>query len=406
MNYKKIMAMIKYLLNIPIWWLSYIIPRNKNIWVFGSWFGEKYGDNSKYLFEYINKNCPEIKAIWLTKNNETLKFVRQKGYRAYKAYSFMGYFYTLMAAYGFVSTGYGDINFVPTANMKMINLWHGTGGLKKCMMDDDITGMLSKPSLYKKLKKLFFPFAHDRYYSVIATSEVMVGIFKSAFRGLTKRVDVIGQPRCDSFYQPVPESEFNKYLQELKKENKTIGIYMPTHRKEGKVNFAEFIQSELPVLNKKMNEMNIILLIKLHYYHLKNMKSLQQNFSNIIFVKDEDIEQDIYNILPITDFLISDYSSIYADYLHLNKPIIFFPFDIDDYIKSDRDFYMNYDEITPGDKVYNWSDLYNSINNLILGKDTYINKRQEIHNLFNLYQDGRNCERVVEWIRSLDKKGR
>ncbi|MCV5480587.1 CDP-glycerol glycerophosphotransferase family protein, partial [Escherichia coli] len=53
-----------------------------------------------------------------------------------------------------------------------------------------------------------------------------------------------------------------------------------------------------------------------------------------------------------SDFLITDYSSIYFDYLYLNRPIIFFPFDLEKYTAS-RDFYLSYNEATPGVKVYN-----------------------------------------------------
>ena len=57
------------------YFFSFIIPIDKNLWVFGAWFGEKYADNSKYLFEYVNENHTEIRAVWLTQNHATLKLV-------------------------------------------------------------------------------------------------------------------------------------------------------------------------------------------------------------------------------------------------------------------------------------------------------------------------------------------
>ena len=376
----KIKKIMHYILNIPVWMLSIVVKRNKRLWVFGAWFGKKYGDNSKYLFEYVNKNCPDIKAIWLTKDDKTLKLVRQKGYEAYNTYSFMGYWHSLFAAFEFVSTGYTDINIFTTANMKIINLWHGIP-LKKIMKDDDITGQLNKKTLYTKLKKFFFPFVHDRYYSTIATSEDVVKIYQSAFQGLTERFDLIGQPRCDTFYLSIVETPFTEKLKKIKEKNK-LAIYMPTHRREGKIDFSKFMIDELDTLNNKMKELNTTLLVKLHFYHQKDIDNLRNEYSNIIFVRDSDIEQDIYSILPLTDFLITDYSSIFFDYLHANKPIIFFAFDKEDYLKNDRAFYFDYEEVTPGAKAYNWNELYKKI----------------------AYQDGRNCERVVEWIKSLDKK--
>ncbi|MCP5462729.1 MAG: CDP-glycerol glycerophosphotransferase family protein [bacterium] len=58
-------------------------PKKKNLWVFGAWFGEKFSDNSKYLFQYIATNHPEIQAVWLTKNKQTFNFLRKQGFECY-----------------------------------------------------------------------------------------------------------------------------------------------------------------------------------------------------------------------------------------------------------------------------------------------------------------------------------
>ena len=53
--------------NLCLMGITYLVPKDNNLWLFGSWFGESYVDNSKYLFEYVNQNQPKIKAIWITK---------------------------------------------------------------------------------------------------------------------------------------------------------------------------------------------------------------------------------------------------------------------------------------------------------------------------------------------------
>lgn len=395
---KTFLCIIKYILNLPLWFLSKITKNNK-IWVFGAWFGQKYADNSKYLFEYVNKYCPEITAIWLTEDDITLNLIRDKGYKAYKTYSFMGYIYSLFAGYGFVSTAFKDINIFPTGGMRVINLWHGSGASKKVGMDYK-NGNMNQQSFIQKLKKLFFPFTSTYYYSCIATSETTHRFFSSAFGAYTKRVDIIGQPRDDAFYHDTPATYFNKRLINLKTQGKKIGIYMPTHRKEGNIDFSKFLIDELDNMNNKMKENNIVLLIKLHFYHQNDINNLEKEYSNIIFVKDCDIEQDVYEILPLCDFLITDYSSVYVDFLHSGMPIIFFPFDRNDYIKTDRVGYMDYDDITPGPVVYTWDNLYDEMVKIIYERDEYIEQRKNLHNLFSLYQDGKNCERMVKWIKN------
>ncbi len=176
---------------------------------------------------------------------------------------------------------------------------------------------------------------------------------------------------------------------------------MPTHRKEGKVNFSKFLINELQTINNNMIKMNAIFLIKLHFYHQKDIDNQQQQFSNIIFIKDYDIQQDIYSVLAFTDLLITDYSSIFFDYLFTQKPILFFPFDKKDYVTTDRELYFEYDNIIPGPQVLNWKEMYSVIETIFHGKDDYINKRKEIHDKFNKYQDGKNCERLTNYIKNL-----
>ena len=59
-----------------VYWFSQLVPKKKGIWIFGAWKGKKYGDNSKYLFEYINKNVTEIRPIWLTRNRQAFDLIK------------------------------------------------------------------------------------------------------------------------------------------------------------------------------------------------------------------------------------------------------------------------------------------------------------------------------------------
>ncbi len=78
-------------LNIPPWLLSFLIPKSDQIWVFGSWFSEKYSDNPKWLYEYMTKHVPEVRAIWLSRNKDVIHALRQRGMEAYITYSLRGY---------------------------------------------------------------------------------------------------------------------------------------------------------------------------------------------------------------------------------------------------------------------------------------------------------------------------
>jgi len=384
-----------------VYLISNMVPKDKNLWVFGAWFGEKYADNSKYLFEYVNENHPEIRAVWLTRNKNTLEQVRQQGYEAHLAYSLKGHLLSMKAGVAVVSTSeLRDINgFALSSNTQLVQLWHGTA-LKKIMFDDRIG--FGKPSLLRKLIPVIFPFFKKHFdftdTLLIATSDTVKEKISCSFRVEGRNVKITGYPRTDSIFKPKENIPLSELLTSLRKRKFKIGIYMPTHRGEGKSDITSLLPKDLDRFDTLLEQHNVFLLIKLHFYHLKALKDLDYNFKNVLFLRDTDIEQDIYTILPYTDFLITDYSSVYLDYLLMDKPIIFAPFDMNDYIKNDRKFYYNYEDATPGPKAKNWDEVLRCIKEAVKDPGKYGQERQRIRDIFHKYVDGNSSERVFDAI--------
>jgi CDP-glycerol glycerophosphotransferase len=82
---------------------------------------------------------------------------------------------------------------------------------------------------------------------------------------------------------------------------------------------------------------------------------------------------DICFILKYTDILITDYSSIYFDFLLHNKPIIFYPYDLEYYKSKDRGLIFDYDKFTPGPKAYNLNQLKKIIMEVIKNNKEHLN---------------------------------
>lgn len=132
------------------------------------------------------------------------------------------------------------------------------------------------------------------------------------------------------------------------------------------------------------------------YYKLHYVDKSTLNEKNVNIKQLHDI--DIYELLAITDILITDYSSVYFDFLLTGRPIIFTPFDLDDYIRKERELYFNYHEVTPGPKCRDWNEVLLELEKIISGKDDYKKERQIVNNRFNTFQDGNSSKRVVEFI--------
>ena len=117
-------------------------------------------------------------------------------------------------------------------------------------------------------------------------------------------------------------------------------------------------------------------------------------------LQNQDI--DIYKLLTITDILITDYSSIYIDFLLLNRPIIFTPFDLVEYRHSNRELYYDYELITPGERCNNWENTLEEIKKLFDGKDEYSNDRELIRKRFHTNVDNQNSSRIINSIKELN----
>ena len=375
-----------------IYVISFIIPKDENLWVFGAWFGDKYSDNSKYLFEYVNNNHPEIRAVWLTKDKKTLKLIKDKKFEVVFSKSVKGYIISLRANVGVLSTGIDDIIPYTSGKMKIVQLWHGFPN-KKLFFDNPKHSLHNLRKLVKIIYK-FFPFLirdfrNDNLF--IASSNISRELISIRFNVPNERVKITGFPRLDSFESKNEKPQIFDFLAELKVKGKKIGIYLPTHRSYDNINYnvSSFLKTNINHINTKLKEMGVFLLIKFHYFNINEYK---QNCDHIIFIQDQDINQDIYTILKYTDFLITDYSSIFFDYLLLNNPIIFFQPDLTEYKKI---IDLHYDiDLFPGHKANNWDNVIEIIEKLFGNNDMYIQERENLRKKAYKYSDSKNSKRV------------
>lgn len=219
---------------------------------------------------------------------------------------------------------------------------------------------------------------------------------------------ILGSPRNDYLFMDKIKCDLVYKLQKYSK----VLLYMPTFRQgyanrvEGYISdnifyFDEF--SEEGWLNF-LEKNNYLLILKLHPMEEDVFRERYSKYDrNIMFLSSNELIEnniDLYQLLPSTDILLTDYSSIYFDYLLLDKPIIFLNNDIDAYRKSRGIMLEPYDFWTPGYKVNNQNDLIESIEKSFKD-DVYSSKREEIKNIFHYYQDGKATDRLIKFIEDI-----
>ena len=107
---------------------------------------------------------------------------------------------------------------------------------------------------------------------------------------------------------------------------------------------------------------------------------------------------DINRILHYIDVLITDYSSVFYDFLILDRPVLFAPFDLEEYQKIDRELYEDYTNATPGPICQNWNEIQIQLEKYFSFQDTYQTERKEIFNQYFKYSDNHNSERIVDTV--------
>ena len=356
----------------------YIIKPKKNLWLFGAWFGNKYSDNTKYLFEYIIKNHQEINCIWITED-KTLLSNKQFIYR----HSLKGMFYALRAEVFIVthSTTADLYYFINDYARIVVQLWHGIP-IKKIVHDDKLHNVID--SKFKRYYK-------EKYSLIIASSDSDKKNLTSAFKVEDNIVKVTGYPRNDIF----TEQNINKKLKAYKI------LYAPTLRggKGKSINLFDEYDFEIDNVIILLEKLDIYLDIKMHPVNKIDpafKESIQHKRINFL---ESDI--DINNILSEYSIIISDYSGIYIDYLLLNRPIIFAPFDYEKYLLEDRQLYYNYEDVSPGPKCMNWIEVLVWIEKFINNKDLYLKEREDTKNIFHSFEDCNNSKRVYDNILEL-----
>lgn len=375
---------MKKLLNIILTLVNNIIPKNNRKIIFLSI--PDFSDNSKKFYEFI-KNNKEYECIWIVKEEKVLKYLKETNIKSFKENTLSAILNILTAKY-IVST-HNNIIGIKAKSQIYISLWHGMP-LKNMYYLENIVD--------KNLKKIDY---------LISTSKVMRLTMATTFNLDPKKVLITGQPRNDAFFNNNKINEVNSILEiDLNKYSKII-FYIPTFRNgigrtdgiinnNNLINLAEYDENSL---NDFLVKNNYLLVAKLHPLEESSIDMKEQTNIKILDSKNMLDYQIILNeILNLSDILITDYSSVYFDYLILDKPILFTNIDEAEYMKNRGFVFDNPDFWRPGPKVNNIDDFIKEIEILINDSNYYKRERDEVNSLVNIYKDNKSSERIFNNI--------
>jgi len=363
-------------------WLVNKVPTSDNIYVFHSY--PDFTDNPYGVYQELLKQ-KKSKLIWLISEKEKIRSIQcevPQTVLVYHQKSLKGLWYFCRAGYLFVSHGIFESYNARSSSKKVINLWHGM-----------------------PLKKIGFMDGHQWVsYSdaLVATSDIFQKIMAESFGVPLERTFLVGQPRNDLLFEP---TDFYKKNGIDRQSYRTVGIWLPTYRipqdrdrvdgafSEGK--FLFFSMAQLQELDEFLFFIKGLLIVKLH-----PMDSLQSfdfpKFHNILIIKQHELDAQLYPLLGSSDYLLTDYSSVWVDYDVLDKPMAFVMDDFEEY-KQKRGFTIpELSKILPGPIV----DDLEKLKKFIADPQTY---KIKTGSLFNLYKDNQASRRLLTVLDSFRK---
>ena len=261
-------------------------------------------------------------------------------------------------------------------SQEVIQVWHAVGAFKTVGFSR--TGKKGGPFIDS--------LNHRSYTKAYVSSETDIPFYAEAFGIKEKNVVPTGVPRTDVLFD---EAYATQIKQEMEDElpiikGKKVILFAPTFR--GTAHYP-FFKIDFERLARYCEKNNAVVLFKMHPF-VKNRLNIADKHKQY-FVDVSDF-REVNDILFITDLLISDYSSLIYEYAVFKKPMIFYAFDLEDYITT-RDFYEPYESFVPGKIVQSFDALMDALDN----EDYEGEKVIPFLDKHFKYQDGRSSERLV-----------
>ena len=265
---------------------------------------------------------------------------------------------------------------------ELIQVWHAVGAFKKFGFS-----RLGLPGGPEKDSK-----NHRNYTKVIVSSKNIIKHYAEGFGIDESKVIAAGIPRTDLFFdeERIAEIKFKLYERFPAFKEKKVILFAPTFRGNGQQSAyypLDFLQ--LDYIYQKLQE-EYIFIIKQHPF-VKDKWEIPEAYSSFYYDLTE--YEEINDLLFISDLLVTDYSSVCFEYALLNKPMLFYAPDLEEYT-SQRDFYYDYKDFIPGQLATSQEEMIEFIRK----GNFQTGKIPSFKHYFFEELDGRASERIAALI--------
>ena len=360
---------------------------NENMVFFESFFGKSYTGNPKYIYEAMLKMGLDKKYTFVWSYSGENKDIIPGNPIIVERFKAGDYYKYLALSKYWVNNIIFPIHYKRKGNI-YLQTWHGTP-LKKLGYDITIPG----PEV--EGRENFYSESRNWDY-LISSNTYSTEIFKRAFK-FEKDVLELGYPINDIFFE-----ENGEKIKKLKEKfdlpmDKKIILYAPTWKDDEKNDSWEHyfnLEIDLERLHEKFSDEYIILL-KMHHLVSENLKIAESMKDFAIDLSNYDDIQELY---ILSDILITDYSSVFFDYAHSRRPILFFVPDLEHYISNVRGLYLNMETDMPGPIIKDNDYLIECLENIDDVKEEFKEKYDEFYEEFCSICKGHSSEEIIKKV--------
>lgn len=353
------------------------LPIKKNLVVFESYWGRSVGCNPKALYDYIDAEHPEYECVWsvtdprIPLEGNGKKVIRMK----------LPYYYMLARAKYLVN----NVNF-PDAYEKRkgqieIQTMHGTP-LKTLGLD-------VKSDFPTEESIVSFKRRCARWDYLIVQSPRVEEITKSCY--LFDRTFLrTGYPRNDELFRKSDKEHQRQLKEKLGVDPDTkLVLYAPTWRVSGRFD----LELDFARLSEALGP-DYTFALRRHHLALPGFTKAELMGDALDFT----FEKSIDDLLLAADIVITDYSSLMFDYAILDRPMLFFAYDLEQYRDNLRGFNIDLEKEAPGPILKTTDEVIEAIKACGDGLGEYKEMHERFKRAFLPYETGHASEGVFKQV--------
>jgi CDP-ribitol ribitolphosphotransferase / teichoic acid ribitol-phosphate polymerase len=266
--------------------------------------------------------------------------------------------------------------------VRIIQLWHASGAFKT--VGYSRVGKPGGPDPYGR--------GHKNYTHAIVSSEFDVPFYAEAFGIPEARVVPTGIPRMDRFFDEAARTAGLEAARAAFPE--TVGrmtiLFAPTFRGDGpRTATYDIAGLDYAALHTLCVEKDAVIIIRMHPFVTEPL-AIPEAFRDRV-LDGSVIPLDVNDLLFAVDLVVTDYSSIVFEFSTLGRPMLFFAYDLEDYIAT-RDFYVPFESFVPGRIVRTFPEMLDAIR-----RDDYeVEKVAAFAARHFAHLDGGSTDRVID----------